>query len=450
MRDKAIVFMLTSVTLVFLSSAILTGATEDPAAATGKTYALEEIPVSECPETIRSQLQSGQATTECGGNPSDTVTYPVFKSSKPVYGVVPFGMSLFDPQAGRRYHFALDESAGAGYDRLYFDANGDRDLTNDPAVGLAKDSPTDTQDPSGSVVFENVQVTFDYGPGAGTFTQTVIPRLRRSGENIRMYFAASTARKGKIVLDSEELELVLGQIVSVSGRYDGPMTGAFLVGKDNSLPVIAYWRHVDGTFYRLSPTPAGDKVAVIPYSGPFGVLEAGVGNQDMTPTIEFGWLFGKDSLIDMSLCRRAGGKIHLPVGDYRPFRLAVRCGQRRIGMAMDTSQLGQENAAPAVFPIAIRSDKPYVPDFSEKPNVVFKTPAAGDRVRAGQTLSVQAILCDVRTNTMISAIEDTTKKTGSDKLPSGGEVDMFESVAPMVRITNSSGRVVAEGAMPFG
>ena len=449
MIGKAICITLAVAALSCLSSVHPARGAESPAAA-GKTYDLEEIPVADCPTSVRSQVQSGQAATECGTTPNTGITYPTFKSSKPVYGVVPFDMSLFDPQAGSRYHFAIDESAGAGYDRLYFDANHDSDLTNDPVVGLVKEPPADGRSLPGNVLFENVKVTFDYGPGQGTFTQTVVPRLMKSGENIRMRFATSTARKGKIVLGSEEVELVLGHIVSVSGRYDRSMTGAFLVGKDNQLPVIAYWHHVGETFYYLSPSPAGDKVTVVPYSGPFGVFETGAGDGDKTPpTIEFGWLLSKNALIDISHCRRADGKIHLPVGDYRPFRMAIRCGQRRIGLAMDTSQLGQENASPAVYPIAIRPDKPFALDFTEKLGVVFESPAAGDRIKAGQTLAVQAMLRDTHANIMISAIEDTTKKRGSTKL-GDQEMDLFESVAPTVKITNSSGRIVAEGPMPFG
>jgi hypothetical protein len=431
-----------------LSAALAWGA-QSPTAA-GKVYPLEEISIFDYSGPAKGQLQSGQPTTDCDNAPRDGVTYPAFQSNKPIYGTVVFDMSLFEPRAGLPYHFAIDESAGAGYDRLYFDVNHDSDLTNDPPVGRAKDPPGDMRNMPESVLFENIRINLDYGPGQGVFPQTVMPRLMRSQENAYVFFTAPTARRGKIQLGTQEMELVLGQTHVITGRYDRPMTGAFLADTKEVLPLLGYWRCVNGTFYRLSATPAGDKVTVTPYADPFGILETGTGGRNMAPpTIDFGWISSRDAFIDIDDCPRKDGKLSLPVGDYRPFRMAVRYGQRRIGLAIDTSQLGRKDA-PAAFPIAIREDKPFVLDFLGKPEVVFKNPAAGDRLKAGQTLKVEATLRDLGAGTMISALEDTTRKRDSLTLPNGRTVDLFESVAPALKITNSSGQTIAEGSMPFG
>ena len=51
----------------------------------------------------------------------------------------------------------------------------------------------------------------------------------------------------------------------------------------------------------------------------------------------------------------------------------------------------------------------------------------------------------------IAALEDVTQKIGeSIKMPDGTEHERFQSIDPMVKITNSSGQCVAEGKMPFG
>ncbi len=427
----------------------LTCGAESPAQI-GKVYPLEEISIFNYSGSAKGQLQSGQPTTDCGGTPSDGVIYPAFKSGKPIYGTVVFDMSLFDPRAGLRYYFAIDESASVGYDRLYFDVNHDSDLTNDPAVGLAQDPPADLRNMPGSVLFENVRLHLDYGPGQGVFPQTVVPRLTQSGENTYMFFVAPTARIGMIQLGSQDVELVLGQTYAITGRYDRPMTGAFLAGTDGLLPALGSWRCVNGTFYRLSATPSGNKVTVTPYAGPFGVLQSGTGGRNMAPpTIDSGWFCSKNAFIDIYDCPRKDGKLSLPVGDYRACLMSVRYGQRRIGLALDTAQLGRQGA-PAAFPIKIRSDQPFVLDFSGKPEVVFKTPAAGARLKAGQELKVEATLRDLSTGVMISALEDTTRKRGSTKLPNGRDTDIFESVAPAIKITNSSGQTVVEGSMPFG
>ncbi|HNS22420.1 MAG TPA: hypothetical protein PKH24_18080 [Sedimentisphaerales bacterium] len=450
MNAKTKSTVLTAIAVSSLLPAILVYGGEPPAA-TGRVFPLEEISIFNYGGAAKGQLQSGTVAPDCGDIPTPGVTYPTFKSGKPIYGTVTFDMSLFDPQAGVQYCFALDESGGAGYDRLLFDVNHDSDLTDDPVVGPAKSPAGDMQEMPRSVLFENVQIHFDYGPGQGVFTQVVMPRLMRVGEDASyMFFTAPTARKGKIQLGSREVELVLAQVQTIAGRYDRPMTGAFLSGVEESLPLLGYWRCVNGTFYSLSATPCGDKVTVTPYSGPFGVLETGAGGRNIAaPTIDFGWMSSRDAFIDLGDCPQKDGKLNLPVGDYRPFRLAVRYGQRRIGIATDTSRLGHKDA-PAVFPIAIRQDKPCVLDFLGKLEVVFKSPATGSRFKAGDTLEVQAMLCDAAAGTMISALEDTTKKTGSTELPNGRSLDLFESVSPAIRITNSLGQTVAEGPMPFG
>jgi hypothetical protein len=449
MKGKATFILLATVTLLCLASATVVWGAGNPSG--GKVYALEEISIQDCPEPARSRLQMGQYAAESGDSPLPGITYPTFKSNKPTYGAVTFDMSLFDPQAGIRYCFAMDESAGTGtgYDRLYFDLNHDSDLTNDSAVVRVQDTPTGMPAGQGMVFFADIRVGLDYGPD-GVWTQTMTPRMMNVGNSGRMFLAAPTARKGKIVLGSEEVELVLAQYGTITGRYDKPMTGVFLTGKEELLPFLAYWRCVNGTFYKLLPTPAGDRIRVEPYAGPSGVFEVGAGSRNIAqPGVELGWLQSKDAIIDLLTCTGADGKANVPVGDYRPLRLAVRYGTRRVGLSADTSQIGQKAAPPAVFPFKVRQEKPLVLDFSGKPDMVFKSPTA-DRLKTGETLKVEAVLYLPGTDIMISGVEDMTKKSGSTKLPDGREFNMYESVAPTIKIANSSGQTVAEGEMPFG
>jgi len=273
--------------------------------------------------------------------------------------------------------------------------------------------------------------------------------MRQIGDTAQMLFAVPTARKGKIKLGNEEVELVLGQNF-ICGRYDDAMTGAFVVGRDDLLPTVGYWPNVDGTFYRLCPTPAGDKVTVVPYNGPFGILATKAGAPGRTPPeIELGWLISKDSLINVRHCRQSDGKLKVPAGEYRALRLMVRDGRRRLTMGIDTGQLGQVDAAPAVFPIVVRPNETCVLDFTERLDVVFESPPATSHVRPGEDLTVTASLRNVRAGVMVAGIEDTTNKEGSTNAY-GQELAMYASVSPTVAITNSSGQVVAEGTMPFG
>jgi len=442
---KRIVFQ--TLVVVGLSATVGRGAGD---VAMDKTYSLEEVSIFDCDESIKYRLQSGQAVTDCGNTPGDGITYPALKSTKPIYGCARFNMSLFDPQAGLPYHFVLDESAGAGYDRLYFDVNANLDLTDDAPVGLATKLPDGMRDESGSVLFQNVDISLDYGPDQGVFKQTVMPRMMKSGDTVYMFFTAPTARKGKIQLGSEEVELVLGQTHSISGRYDGPMTGAFLPGHEVLLPLVGNWHVIDGTFYRLLATPAGDEVTVSPYTGLFGTFQLGDPNRSAdSPVIDFGYIHSKEALFCLQECPIEDGKAKVPVGDYRPFRLLVRFRKRRLCFAVDTSRLGHADA-PAVFPYKIRQDETFALNCSGKPEVVFKTPTTGDRIMVGQTLKAEAMLCDTRAGLMIVGLEDTTKPSNPVTLPGGRKMEMFQSMAPTVKVTNSSGQVVAEGTMPFG
>ncbi len=449
MNGKATCILLATVALLCLPLATKVSGTESPSG--GKGYALEEVSIEDCPEPARSRPRTGQYANESGASPLPGITYPAFQSDNPIYGAVTFDMSLFDPQAGTRYCFAVDESAGTGkgYDRLYFDVNRDSDLTNDAAVARMQDTPAGMPAEPETVFFEKIQVGFDYGAD-GVWTQALIPQMMTRGNSGRMFFTAPTVRRGKIVLGSEEVELVLGSYGTNTGRYDRPMTGVFLIGKNELLPFLGYWRCVNGTFYRLLPTPGGDKIRVEPYAGPFGTFEVGAGGRNIArPAIELAFLLSKDAIIDLAACTQTDGKWKVPVGDYRPFRLAVRCGTRGIGLSVDTSQIGTANARPAVYPFKVRQDKPFLLDFSDRPDVVFKSPAT-DRLKTGETLRVEAVLYLPGTDVMISAIEDTTQKSGSTKLPDGREFTMYESVPPMIKIANSSGRIVAEGPIPFG
>jgi hypothetical protein len=449
------------VSLCLLLAAATAWSSEKPAAEAGaKVFPLEEVSLQDCPEPARSRLQAGLYARECGNTPLAGITYPAFKSSKPIYGAATFDMSLFDPQAGMRYGWAVDESAGTGtgYDRFYFDLNRDSDLTNDAPVAVMKEPPAGLgQNPASArsektVVFEKIQVRLDYGP-EGVWTQAVIPRLRHLGDignSCLMYFVAPTARKGKIVLGSEEVEVVLGQSFTITGRYDRPMTAVFLTGRNDSVPFLGYWRKVNGTFCKLSPSPAGDKVGIEPYTGPLGTFELDAGGRDAPLSLQFGYLLNRNSIIDLTVCKGEDGRWTVPVGDYRFFNWFLRYGERRIVLRPQDAPAGPETAPPAVFPLRVRAGPPCTFDLSENPQVVFKSPEARERITAGAILKAEAILLLPETGLMIAALDDMTKKTGTIKTPDGKNFDIYEPVAPMVQIVNAAGQTVAEGTMPFG
>ncbi len=436
-----------------------TEAAKVPAGPAGEVFEMEEVSVFSLDTPSASQFQRGQPARDCGLEPNSKVkAYPQFKSDKPFYGTATFDMSLVQYGLGIDYCFALDESGGAGtgYDRFYFDTNHDLDLTNDGVLSPMEDPPsqlTPKNTPSvQEVAFEYLQFDLDYGPGKPPVPLKVIPRFMLMSTQPMVSFALPTVRKGKIKLGSKELDAVLTQSMTITGSYASPATGLFLGETPDALPLLRGWRNVDGTLYTLSATASGDKLTVTPYAGPFGVFEVGAGGGNVKEgKVEMGYLIGKDAIIDIGTCPKEDGKPKIPVGDYRPLRLGIRVGDLRIGLSITLLEAGDTPTKPPVFGIRIREDKPYVLALASKPDIVFKTPAVDERFKVGSEIKVEALIHDPRMDASISSLEDTTQKLGqSITMPDGTEYERFQSVDPMVKITNSSGECVAEGKMPFG
>ena len=89
-------------------------------------------------------------------------------------------------------------------------------------------------------------------------------------------------------------------------------------------------------------------------------------------------------------------------------------------------------------------------DFSNKPDVMFASPAKDQQVKLGESLEVKAVLVDPKLDMMIRNLDDTTRKQtkGPDGQPLGYERQL--SLDPQVTITRANGEKVAEGVMPFG
>ena len=162
-------------------------------------------------------------------------TYPKLKSKRPLYGSVTFDADFLNPKVGKTFHFVLDESGDkapaakeksekAGdkkqptvettgpvpgplkYDLLYFDCNGDLDLTNDGVVKAAQKPPAqDMPETTTDGFFDDLKVMFDFGPALGKRPFAIVPHgLSYGADLVLMQFSSKTARKGKIRLGGEE------------------------------------------------------------------------------------------------------------------------------------------------------------------------------------------------------------------------------------------------------
>jgi hypothetical protein len=437
-----------------------------------QTFKLREVSVFEygSDDFLRGQR------CECEDKPSPKVkVYPAFASKKPIYGSIHFYQDRKDPKAGQVTFFAVDENQGTGkgYDRLYFDANGDLDLRNDPVVqpqrhpsekARVKYSGVKTQ-----VIFDSVAVNFDFGP-AGTCPVQLMPRLTISvygkGEYKQMAFVRTRLHTGDIKIGGKPYEACLGNDYAIFGRLDNPGTVLMLRPKDEASSQVRWWggdrliaaHKVKGRFYTFSASPTGDQLTVRPYRSDLGKFEIGPGGRKLDKLTVLGSLEGEERNVAVGGevtdgSPEAARSCQLPAGDYRPNYIHIQFGRLSIGASYNYHSDGkprERGDRAAVYGIAIRQNKPFVLDFSNKPDVMFASPAKDQRVKLGDSLEVKAVLVDPKLDMMIRDLDDTTRKQTKDANGNPLNYERNLSLDPQVIITRADGEKVAEGVMPFG
>lgn len=436
-----------------------------------EVFKLREVSVFEGGHQSFTRGQMG----ECQDKPFPEVkAYPDFRSKKPVYGSVSFATQRGQPNSGTRFHFAVDESQGTGkgYDRLYFDLNGDLDLRNDPVVKPLRTRPEGAElrwnTIKQQVLFDYLPIPFDHGP-AGMREVAVMPRLLCSKYEDQEYkqfcFVRARLREGNIKVGSREYTACLGNDYVIGGRLDDPATALVLVPKGGGM-AVSWWggdrltgaHKVDGKFFTFSASPTGDELTVHPYSGELGTFEVGLGGRTLDK------LLVRGSLRSTNLAVPVGGAIEdgwpkaarrcqVPAGDYLPSYLTIDFGRLQINVSDNYHSEGKardRGGRPSVYGMAVREEKPYVLDFSNRPEVMFTSPTNGQRLKLGGELEVKAVLIDPKLDIMIRGLEDTTRK--QTKTPDGRAVGYQRNLSldPKVIITRASGEKVAEGVMPFG
>jgi len=434
----------------------------------GQVFTLREVSVFEGggQDFIRGQMGETQEKPY-----SQVKQYPKFASEKPIYGVIRFEIDYRRANSGIPYYFAIDESRGTGkgYDRLYFDINHDLDLQNDAVVRPLRNPPSEASlHYSGikeQVVFNYLAVPFDEGD-AGKRSVEIMPRLLRTVYEQETYNQVSFVRthlySGSIKIGPREYGARLGNKYLVNGRLDLPTTSLVLTPRSGR-GSPSWWggdslsatHKVDGVFYTFSANPTGDKLTVRRYKGELGTFEVGPGTRSLDK------LSFRGSLQGTNMAAPVGGEVvdgwpenaHsclLPVGDYLPSYLNVEFGRLKIFLSdnyhSDGKPRDRGGRAP-VHGIHIRKDKPFVLDFTTKPEVLFASPAKDVRLKPGDTLEVKAVLIDPKLDIMIRGLDDSTRKQkGTAEGPSGRPL----SLDPTVIVRRENGEKVAEGVMPFG
>jgi hypothetical protein len=362
------------------------------------------------------------------------------------------------------------------YDRLYFDFNRDLDLTNDPVVKPMKEAPWNAlpsySDGGGKMVFDYLSVKFDCGPGIGTKPLQILPWFMASedGEHGAMFFVSTVAREGTIRIGKHGYMALLAQPYVITGRFDRPYTALYLTpldqreqpsygGFDNDM--LSTFRRVDGELYSISSTPLGDKITVKPYRGDLGLVQIGAGGRDIQDMAFSGSFRSATAALAVGREPAPTGQekrireCTLPVGDYLPSYVSVEYGALRIAVSDNYHSDGKprDMERQRNYKIQVRKDKPYVLDFSNKPEVLFATPAKDQTFKPGDEVRVAAVLVDPVLDIMIRGLQDTKRSQKEILKYANGQQSSYErplSLDPTVTITDSAGKTVSEGKMPFG
>lgn len=454
------------------------------------------------------QLTVGEFAA-CSSKPDASVkAYPKLHSKHPLYGTFSIGHDYVTGKAVK-YHFVLDESGEppiedkkeaeaskadkqakksrppklSTYDRLYIDLNRDLDLTNDRVIKPVANPPWESlphwDEISERAAFDYVGVDVDFGPGIGVRSFRLLPWLTASNDDGErrhtMHFVATTARQGRIRMGKHEYAALLAQPHRPNGRFDCPTVALYLkplnpggTFDDLSGGMLGTVQPVDGRLYVLSATPLGDKITVRPYRGDFGILKVGPGDRKIKDCVFGGSLASKTMMLRLrsdptSPIRNQESvtEYRVPVGDYLASYLTITYGRLRVSVSDNYHEDGCPRIyeRPRTFFIKVRKDRPFVLDFSNKPEVLFASPTKEFTVKPDGVVAVNAVLVDPVTDTMIRHIYDTsrTKKvTRWKEIAQRGAkdvtytVDVPLSLDPTVTITNSAGKKVAEGILPFG
>jgi hypothetical protein len=435
------------------------------------TYKLREVSVF---DAGKDHFLRGQMCRCQDKSFPEVKNYPAFTSQAPIFGSVRFGGRQDETNSGLLFYFAVDESRGTGkgYDRLYFDANRDLDLRNDPVVKPRQAPPDHGYKPNFSGIksvaaFDFLRLKLDTNGGSSELVE-IMPRLLLTGNEKQTYrylfFVRTHLFEGDIRIAGEKFHAQLGDDYAISPSFDFPGTALELSGAKTSFDWwggdrISAMHKVNGHFFSFSATQNGE-LTVHPYRGDLGTFEIGPGTRKLTNTnfsltgsfeardwaVPVGGDIKDGRPVEVSRCR-------VPVGDYLPEYLTLQFGRLRIALSQNYHSEGKRQSRdgrPPVYGITIRKDKPFVFDFSNKPDVMFASPTNSQRVKPGDTLMVMAVLVDPKLDFMIRRLEDTSHKQTKDAEGKPLHYERNLSLDPTVIITRASGEKVAEGVMPFG
>jgi len=445
MRGKATLWRFSNLYCKFLVFLLLVsallGCKKEPQE---QVFELKEVSAFDVPKQLHWDFCRGQDTL-CSENPDPNVTtYPEFVSEKPLFGKIHLPRELHTGLRGRWYYFALDQTGKAeqGYDILYFDLNCDLDLTNDKPLAVQQNPP------KGATVSQSAiknQICFDFLALPFNFDDEesrpleIMPRLVvNEGDEKFLVLVTTTAFTGKIDIAGRNYDVWLGHNRFISGWFNNPLTALHLIPdgdfqriQEYSGNLLTKWHRINDTDYHFSASPSGDRLIVQPYQGKYGIIKSRPANHSFKNAKISGvlysgkdiyWFGGKSNRKPVSSCR-------IPVGDYA-LGLEIFFDDLHLSTGANIHSDGHRLARiddPPVLSVKIREDVPFILDFSNKPEILFASPAKEHRLKKGEQLQIEAVLIDPVLDIMFTDIEKA--KSGFVLPESDWNLVIFRGVA---------------------
>ena len=399
-------------------------------AADSTVVQMEELPVAGL-SNLDGRFTTGLHASASFAESRDA-SWPEVVSAKPVSGSVRLGGST-------DYAFLIDESAGTGkgYDRMWFDSDGDGNLKNEQPLAVAKGDAAGLGPRYGNtkakVVFEPVEAK-----GAGLRVYPVLLVVDSNEvEFVVSSFVPATVRRGTFELGGKTW-------LATSGSGTAGRRALRVAGEDGTM--IRWWgsetesaiHRFGGKHYTFLSNEEGTELSVEPYTGETGTFAIGPGKRELSKCTVKGSFRGTEHSVPV------GGELEggwpkpatscvVPVGDYSAAYIDVEYGDLKIFLSNNYHSDGGRHQGETPHPIAIRAGETFTLDFTNPHEVLFASPARDAKVKRGETLEVKAVLIDPKLDIMFR------------RMSKGGA-----SLDPKVVITRKDGRKVAEGTMPYG
>lgn len=420
------------------------------------TFAMEQISSFDAPAAAQP-LTRGQYAYCVTMQEKRPPRYPALASAAPLQGSIRAGIARDVPNSGISCPFVCDESAGTGkgFDRLYFDLNGNQDLSDEAPIALSQTKPKNTIYTSQWVKHDLFSAPFEIlCDKADRRTVEVIARLS-IGEDDRanIVFIPTRVYSGKIKVGGRVLTATLGRDLGLHWRLDDSGTALYLydLAKRQSLSswsngdTLQATHRIGETLYQFSASPSGHQLTVRPYAGQTGLFEFAAGNRQVKGELRItGTLASKETSVRIGpgentypLKGLQKGCI-IPVGDYEPLTLSATLGTLAVDVSANRYSENGTIKNSIARGISIRSDTPCAWTFSNRPTIIFVSPDKDQRIKAGTQAYINAGLVDMERDVMIRGL--TRIEQDGRRVP----------IPPNVTITRSDGKIVAEGVMPFG